>query len=137
MTRALIPLHTPDDRERAIRLVRSVPPGSRVEVKGPKRTLPQNDKFWAMLTDISRQLPWHGHMMAPTDWRSVFIDGLKREGRTVPSLDSNGMVELGRSSTDLSTEEMSDIFELLFAFGANHGIVWSDPNLRSLLEAAE
>jgi hypothetical protein len=69
--------------------------------------------MWSMLTDIARELPWHGIKLKPDDWKLVFLDALKRETRMVPNLDGNGFVNLGRSSSDLSKSEMSDLIELI------------------------
>ncbi len=44
----------------------------------------------------------------------------------VPNLDGTGFVNLGRSSSDLSKSEMSDLIELIHAFGANHGVKFQD-----------
>jgi hypothetical protein len=37
-----------------------------------------------------------------------------------------GFVNLGWSSSDLTVAEMSDLIELIHAFGANHGVVFHD-----------
>jgi hypothetical protein len=70
--------------------------------KAPKRSLPQNDRMWAMLTDLAAQVKWHGLRLTADDWKLIFLDALKREVRMVPNLDGNGFVSLGRSSSDLS-----------------------------------
>lgn len=127
MSRALIIIGAPDTRARAIDWCQRLPPGTRVEFKKPRRTLPQNDRFWAMLTDVATQLPWHGANLTPTEWKYVFLDALKRETRTVPSIDGTGLVDIGRSSSDLGKEEMTDLLELVGMFGANHGVVFHDP----------
>lgn len=75
-----------------------------------------------MLTDIAKQVPWHGLRMRPDDWKLVFLDGLKRETRMVPNMDGDGFVSLGWSSSDLSKSEMSDLIELIAMFGAKHGV---------------
>ena len=102
------------------------PGGTRVEIKAAKRSLPQNDFMWSMLSDIARELPWHGIKLTPNDWKLVFLDALKREVRMVPNLDGNGFVNLGRSSSDLSKDEMSQMIELLREFGARHGVMFID-----------
>lgn len=127
MGRALVTLNGKADRERVAHWAMRVPPGSRVEFKAPRRTLPQNDKMWSMLTDVSMQLKWHGLRLSTEDWKLVFLDSLSREVRMVPNIDGTGFVNLGRSSSDLSKEEMSDLFELIYAFGAKHGVVFHDP----------
>jgi len=126
MSRALIVLNSNRDRERAISWIKDAPGGTRVEFKHSKRSLPQNDRMWAMLTDISKQMTWHGQRLRPDDWKLVFLDALNSEVRAVPNLSGNGFVNLGRSSSDLSKSEMSDLIELMFAFGAEHGVEFQD-----------
>lgn len=126
MTRAVIVLNDEQERGRAKRWAAQLPAGTRVEFKAPKRSLPQNDRMWAMLTDIATQLPWHGIKLSPDDWKLLFLDSLKRELRMVPNLDGNGFVNLGRSSSDLSKAEMTDLIDLIGMFGANHGVVFHD-----------
>jgi len=127
MGRALITLRNKADRERASRWVEKAPFGTRVEFKASKRSLPQNDRMWAMLTDVATQLKWHSIGLTPDDWKLVFLDSLNRESRFVPNIDGTGFVNLGRSSADLSKEEMSELIELIFAFGAQHGVKFNEP----------
>lgn len=126
MSRALLVLSSPDIRQKAARWASKLPDGTRVEFKAPKRTLDQNSKLWAALTDVATQLPWHGIRLAAEDWKLLFMDSLKRELRMVPNLDGNGFVNLGRSSSDLSKGEMADLITLIEQFGANHGVVFHD-----------
>jgi len=126
MTRALLVLSSPDIRQRAARWASKLPDGTRVEFKAPKRSLDQNSKLWAMLSELAIQLPWHGIKLSADDWKLIFLDALKRELRIVPNLDGSGFVNLGRSSSDLSKEEMTNLIDLIHAFGANHGVVFHD-----------
>lgn len=126
MSRALVTINTLADRQRVGSWAMQAPWGTRVEFKAAKRTLPQNDRFWAMLTDVAQQLPWHGVKLRPDDWKLIFLDALKRELRMVPNIDGTGFVNLGRSSSDLSKQEMTDLIELIFAFGAEHGVTFHD-----------
>ncbi len=126
MSRALLILNGPADRSRAIELIGKAPKGTRVHFKGEKRSLAQNDRMWAMLTDISHQLAWHGQKLRADDWKLVLLAGLKRELRIVPNIDGNGFVNLSQSSSDLSKAEMSEFIELIFAFGAQHGVKFQD-----------
>jgi hypothetical protein len=126
MTRAVIVLTQETERQKAARWAAKLPAGTRVEFKAPKRSLPQNDRMWAMLTDVAAQVKWHGLKLNPDDWKLIFLDALKREVRMVPNLDGNGFVSLGRSSSDLSKAEMTDLIDLIHAFGANHDVVFHD-----------
>lgn len=131
MSRALLVLANDTFRKRAIEWISKAPADTRVEFKGPKRTLPQNDRFWAMLTDLAVQLAWHGKHLTAADWKLVMLDAMRRESREelriVPNSDGTGFVNLSTSSSDLSKEEMTALIELMFAFGAKHGVVWSEP----------
>ena len=127
MARAIITLRNNADRLRASKWIGKAPVGTRVEFKASKRSLPQNDRMWAMLTDVATQVKWHGISLTPDDWKLVFLDALKRESRFVPNIDGNGFVNLGRSSSDLSKEEMTDLIELIFAFGAQHSVTFHEP----------
>lgn len=125
MSRYTVVLNSKGDRANAASIIAAAPSGSRVEIKAAKRTLDQNSRFWAMLTEIARQLPWHGQKLTPDDWRLIFLDALKGEIRTVPNLDGNGLVSLRRSS-DLSKEEMTSVMEIMMAFGTEHGVQFND-----------
>ena len=126
MSRALLTLNGQADRAKAIQWVTKAPAGTRIEFKQSKRTTDQNSKMWASLTDIAQQVVWHGQKLKADDWKMVFLDALKRELRIVPNIDGNGFVNLGRSSSDLSKAEMSDLLEIIAAFGAQHGVVFHD-----------
>lgn len=126
MSRATLIIATEHERRRAASWVMKAPWNTRIEFKEPKRSLPQNDKMWAMLTELAAQLPYHGIKLAADDWKLLFLDALKREVRMVPNLDSTGFVSLGRSSSDLSKAEMVDLIELIHEFGARNGVVFAD-----------
>ena len=116
-------------RQRAIEAVREAPEGFTVSVGEPKRNLEQNARMWAMLSDISQQVEWYGKKLTPEDWKHVFTASL-RKLEVVPNLDGTGFVALGLSTSRMSVREMRDLIELLFAFGAERGVVWSDPQER-------
>jgi hypothetical protein len=126
MSRYQVTLRSSADRARALQIINAAPFGSRVTVQAAKRSLPQNDRMWAMLTDIAQQLPWHGVKLRPDDWKLIFLNALKRELRMVPNLDGTGFVNIGTSSSDLSKGEMSDLIELMLAFGAEKGVKFQD-----------
>ena len=131
MTRATLVLVSPTIRERAAHWVAHLPEGTRVDFKAPKRSLPQNDRMWAMLTEVASQLPWHGIKLSADDWKLIFLDALKRELRMVPNIDGSGFVNLGRSSSDLSKAEMADLITLIEQFGTNHGVVFHAPEFQA------
>jgi hypothetical protein len=127
MGRALLVLHNDAMRAKAIDWIRRAPRETRVEFKGPKRTIPQNDRMWAMLTELSTQLLWHGQRLSTEDWKQVMLASLKQEMRIVPNIHGDGFVQLGRSSSDLSKEEMADLMTIMEAFAARYGVKFKEP----------
>jgi hypothetical protein len=128
MSRAMITIRTPQDRTKARAWAEQVPVGTRIEFKASKRSVPQNDRMWSMLTDIASQIVWHGERLRTNDWKLLFLDLINRDAHhVVRALDDDGVVHLGRSSSDLSKGEMTDMIECMFKFGAEHGVVFNDP----------
>lgn len=119
--RASITLRTKADREQAIRWTTNVPFGSRIEFKAPRRSLDQNAKMWALLSDISEQVEWYGRKLSPTDWKCVFTSGLKK-ALVVPDLEGTGFVMIGLHTSDMTKDEMSNLIELITAFAAERGV---------------
>lgn len=90
-----------------------------------QRTLDQNSKLWAMLTDVSRQVNWYGRNLSVWAWKDIFTASLKRQD-VVPGIDG-GFVVLGEHTSRYTKAQMSELLELISAFGANHKVVWTDP----------
>ena len=116
----------PHDKDRALHWLEIAPPGTRLEFRKPVRSLPQNDRMWAMLTELSVQLTWHGQKLSPEDWKDVVSAGLKREVRMVPNMDNDGFVAIGMRTSTMSKEELGDLMELIAAFGARNGVTFHD-----------
>lgn len=126
MSRATIILNTDDAKRKAIEWIRLAPRETRVEFKRSKRSLPQNARMWAMLTEISTQLRWHGMKLKPDQWKLVFMSGLRDETNTIINFSGNGFISLGYSTSDLSKDEMSMLMELIAEYGARHGVSFSE-----------
>ncbi|MET3924557.1 recombination protein NinB [Devosia sp. 2618] len=126
MSRATVILNGKSDREKVCRWAMGVPAGTRVEFKEVKRTLPQNDRMWAMLTDLSQQATLGGKQFAPDQWKVIFLHALGQEIQLLPSLDGRTFVPWGQSSSDLTKDEMTGLIELMFKFGAEHGVQFQD-----------
>ncbi len=122
MGRAVLILNGRYEREKARRWLDKAPLGTRIEFKASKRTTPQNDRMWAMLTILADSLSWYGQKLTPDDWKLVMLDGLNRELRAVPSIDGRGFVNLGRSSSSLTKDEMTALMDLIEVFAAQHGV---------------
>lgn len=126
MSRSLTVVKDNTDRSLIARKAMVCEVGTRFEIKDPKRTLPQNDRMWAMLSDISEQVEHCGRKYETEAWKVLFLHACGREVRFLPGLDGKTFVPWGQSSSDLSREEMSDLISFMFAFGAEKGVVFHD-----------
>ena len=93
-----------------------------LEVKPQTRSLEQNARMWAMLTDISEQVDWYGRKLSSEEWKHVFSASLKKQD-VVPGLDG-GFVVLGMSTSKMTKGEMSDLQTLMEAFGVQQGVIF-------------
>lgn len=95
-----------------------------IEVKPPTRSLDQNAKLWPMLDDVAKQVDWYGKKLSREEWKDVFTASLKKT-KVVPGIDG-GFVTCGLHTSTLSKQDFSDLIELIYAFGTQHEVVWSE-----------
>ena len=119
-------LCSPAVRQHASRAIQNAPDGYMVTIQEPKRSLVQNAKLWAMLGDVANQVVWYGMKLSSEDWKDVLTASLRREMRTVPNVEGNGLVVLGMRTSQMSVREMGELIELLYAFGSQHNVKWSE-----------
>lgn len=95
------------------------------------RTALQNDKMWPMLRDVSTQVQWsvNGKLthMNEWDWKDVFTAALKKHNRIAEGIDG-GFVFLGMHTKHATKAELIDLIEMIYAFGSEHGVTWTEPN---------
>ena len=113
-------------RQLARRLIDAAPIDAVVNVRATSRTNDQNARLWAMLSDVSRAKPG-GQILTPEVWKCVFMASVGHSCRFEPSLDGKGVVPIGFKSSRLNKAEFSDLIEAVAAFGAEHGVKWSEP----------
>lgn len=126
MSRHLLTLWNDSDRKRAHQYVEQAPSGTRVEFKALKRSIDQNSKLWASLTDVSAQKDHNGRKYTPDQWKIIFLAAIGREIQFIPSLDGKTFLPWGQSSSDLSKKEMSDLIEFIQSWGAENQVTFHD-----------
>jgi len=115
---------TDTNRNHIAGAIHAAPVGYVVRVSPATRNLEQNAALWAMLTDVSKQVCWHGRYLDPESWKHIFSSSLKKQD-VVPNLEGTGFVVLGQSTSSMTKREFSDLLELISAFGAERGVKWS------------
>lgn len=105
--------------------------GQKLEIKvsDPTRTLEQNAKLWACLSDISRQVQWPVdgklQLLSPEDWKDVLSAGLHKEQRIAQGIEG-GFVILGQRTSQMSKRQLAELIEFIQYFGADRGVEWSE-----------
>jgi hypothetical protein len=135
MTRATITIKTDDHRAKIARWAQNVEEGTVVTFRKKSRSTEQNAKMYAMLGEVSEQVEWFGQKLDVDDWKDVFTASL-RHARVVPGIDKGTFVPLGMHTSTLTVEEMTNLIELIYAFGAEHGVVFKEPKTDTNSEAA-
>lgn len=125
-TRQTVTIQGPQEREQIARWARNVEAGTVVTFRKKSRSTEQNAKLHAMLGEVSAQVEWYGQKLDLDDWKDMFTASL-RHARVVPGIDKGTFVPLGMHTSTLTIEEMSNLIELIYAFGAEHGVVFKDP----------
>jgi hypothetical protein len=124
MTQTVI-LRGPEQRALAKRLVDAAPADSVVKIGPAKRSTEQNDKMWAMLSDVSRARP-EGRKHTPEVWKALFMSACGHAVQFEEGLDGYPF-PVGFRSSRLNKAQMSDLIEFIYAYGSQHGVVWSEP----------
>jgi hypothetical protein len=125
MTRAVLIIRDKADREKALAWCRNAPVGTRLELKAARRSPDQNSLLWQRLTEVAHQVEWYGTKLSSEDWKDIFSASL-RKARVVPGIDAGSFVPLGMRTSDMTKQEMSDLLELIGAFGAERSVRFRD-----------
>lgn len=123
-------------RAYAHRCVEEAPLGHVVKIAEETRRDAQNRKLWPMIKDIQDQVAGM-EIYSAEDMKLRFMDALGSELRFLPKLEGAGMFPVGARSSELTVQQFSGLIELLFKFGAEHGVQWTDPETRRAHAAKE
>ena len=89
------------------------------------RSAQANARLWAMLTDLSQQVIWHGQKLDKGEWKDVCTAGIKRQ-KVVPGIEG-GFVVLGTSTSRMTVAEMTELMEFIEFFGGQQGVKFRAP----------
>lgn len=129
-SRETVQIKDATDREKITRWARHVPIGTTVEFRAPRRSTDQNALMWSLLTQISKQVEWFGKMRSPEDWKDLSTAAL-RGADFVPGITPGTVVPLGMRTSQMTSAEISELIESLYAFGAERGVHFRESELVS------
>ena len=92
-----------------------------------KRTNDQNRLLWAVLTDVSNHVIWHEQKLTPDEWKQILSAAWKGQ-KVLPGVDGS-LVVFGQSTSKLNKADFSDLIEVIYAFGAEQGVRWTDESM--------
>lgn len=137
MSKQLFYLTTDLAKRNAIQAIASSPQNTVCEIKERKRTLDQNARLHAMFGDIAKQVAFFGQKRDLETVKRLLVDAFARvkaemgeplpgHGYTLPSLDGQGIVQLGIQTRRLSVSHTAELIDYLFAWGNGNNVVWSE-----------
>ena len=95
-----------------------------------KRSLEQNKKAHAMLSDISCQIEHYGQRYSVDVWKRLTLAAWLRERNEsplmIPAIDGCGVDVIFEKTSRLGIKKMAEYIDWLYAFGTNSGVKWSD-----------
>ena len=115
----------PRQRMYAHQLIDGAPDYSTVTIVGGDRTIDQNAKMWAMLTDVAMARP-EGRKWPPETWKCAFMHSLGHQVQFADGLDGSGPFPLGFKTSKLNKQQMSDLIEVIYEYGSRHNVDWSE-----------
>lgn len=133
----------PESRGRALEAVRTAPDGYMVVISEPTKKRIQEEKYHAMCGDIAKQCTFMNEKRDLDDWKRLLVDAFAKvmreagtpihhDGRVLPSLDFERVVQLGIQTKDFYVSEAGQFIEYLYAFGAERGVVWTEPRAANI-----
>lgn len=119
----------PESRQQAHKWVDTAPHGTVLTFKRPGRTIPQNDRMWALLTDVSRQATHLGHHYTPDQWKCLFMNACGHETQFMMGLNGEPF-PAGFRSSKLSKAQMVELQDFIEAWCAQNGVRLTEPEER-------
>jgi hypothetical protein len=94
--------------------------------KKTRRTQQQNDKMWAMLTEISEQIEHCGQTYTADEWKVLLMHAMGQDLKLLPALpeakSGSGVVPYGGRSSHMTVGQMNELIEFIQYWGAKHGV---------------
>ncbi len=121
-----IRLAGPSQRAYAKQVVDNAPAGYVVKVAAETRRNGQNRKLHPMCQDLIDQTErFAGYSME--DVKVTFMHALRQELKFLPVLEGQGSFPVGSKTSELTVDQFAGLVELLYEWGARHGVRWSEP----------
>lgn len=101
-----------------------------VEVREKTRTLEQNAKLHAMLSDISQQATWQGDKLDIDGWKNLFVSGhtiaTEEPYKLVMGLEGE-LVNVRERTSKMGVRRLVSLIEYVDSWAAENGVQFKTP----------
>ena len=122
---ATLILRNDNIKARARHYIDIAPPDTIVKFYKPKRTIPQNARMWAMLSDIAAQVEHNGRKYSADMWKVLMMNACGYEVQFITGL-SGEPFPIGFRSSKLTKDQMGELMEFMSCYGAEKGVRFND-----------
>lgn len=113
-------------RSNAKQAIHDAPVGYSVKVEPVTRSLEQNAKLHALLSDIAKQIDWAGSKRDVETWKRLLVAAwLRARGEPLemlPAIDGHGVDIVFRRTSELTIPEMIELIEYIQAWAVDTGV---------------
>ena len=117
-------------RRLAAECIAQAPDGYVVTVQEPTRSSGENRLLHALIGELAEKIEWAGKKRSAEIWKRLLVAAWCRvHGQSVeilPALDGHGVDIVPARTSKLTKSECADLIEYIYAWGAEHGVKWSD-----------
>ena len=104
-----------------------------IRPKRQTRSMLQNALLHAVLTDISKQVKWHGQSFDVVTWKRLCMASWLREKneqpQLIPALDGKGFDIIFERTSQLNTKDCADFCTWCIAFGDEHNVKFNQRDI--------
>ncbi len=120
---------------------KTVPLGWWCVLSEPTKKRIQEEKSHPMIGDIAKHCTFMDRKHDADDWKRLLVEAFAKamreagtpvhhDGRVLPSLDFQRVVQLGIQTSEFYVSEAAEFIEFLYAWGADRGVAWTEPKVR-------
>lgn len=120
-------------RSNCIEFIRTLPTDDKkplvVKIQPITRTLEQNAKLHAMLTDISKQCEFNGQPRDLDTWKAIMVSAhrIATGGKAEMAIGLEGeVVNLRESTAQMSVKRLVSLIEYVQSWGVQNGVKFND-----------
>lgn len=120
-------IRTQNDKNEAKRLIDIVNFPVEFSLTPPRASDELTSRLHCAIRCIAKQLTWAGEKLNEEDWKRLLVAGMYGQ-KVYPSPGGKGFVVLDRRTSRMSGKQKHDLTESIYAFGAERGVIFDDPD---------